>query len=81
MSEAQSAAQPAASRQPVERKVKAATVAAYIVSAAALAVVNLVRSDATVIAMMPAALEPFVVAILPALAAFLAGYQARHTPR
>lgn len=66
---------------PIEAKVKAATAATYLASAAALVVVNLVTSDASLLGPLPDALEPFVVSLLPAAAAFLAGYKARHTPR
>ena len=65
----------------VEVKVKAATVATYLVSVAGLAVVNAVESDASLLGPLPDALEPFLVALVPALGAFLAGYRARHTPR
>jgi uncharacterized membrane protein (Fun14 family) len=66
---------------PVEAKVTAATIAAYLISVAGLAVVNVVESDASLLGPLPDVLEPFVVALAPALAAFLAGYKARHTPR
>lgn len=65
----------------VEAKVKASTIAVYLVCAAALAIVDAIRGDATVIAALPDWLEPFAVSLLPAAAAFLSGYQASHTTR
>lgn len=65
----------------VETKVKAATLATYLVSVAGLAIVNTVAGDASLLGPLPDLLEALIVPLLPAAAAFLAGYQARHTPR
>jgi len=66
----------------VERKVKAATLAVYLVCVAGLSVVNLVQGDTTLITpLLPDWIEPFVLPLLPALGSLIAGYQAKHTPR
>jgi VIT1/CCC1 family predicted Fe2+/Mn2+ transporter len=65
----------------VEAKVKSAAVATYLVSVAALAIVNAVTSDASLLGPLPDWAEALVVPVLPAAAAFLAGWNARHTPR
>lgn len=65
----------------IEAKVKASTVGAYLLSLAGLAIVNAVTDDASLLGPLPDWLETVVVPLLPAAAAFLAGYQAHHTPR
>ncbi|MFD5111426.1 holin [Streptomyces sp. NPDC058391] len=66
---------------PIESKVKAASVVVYLVSLAGLAILNAISSDPSLISGMPDALEPFVVSLLPASAAAIAGWAAPHTPR
>lgn len=68
-------------KTPIETKVKAATVFVYLVSTAALSVLSAVQGDSSLVSGLPDALEPFVLALLPSAAAFVAGWQAKHTPR
>ena len=65
---------------PVERKVTAATVGAYLAGLAGLAVLNGV-ADTNLISVLPDLLEVMVAPLFPAGVAFLTGYIARHTPR
>ncbi|MDX2946824.1 holin [Streptomyces caniscabiei] len=66
---------------PIEKKVKVATALTYLVGVAGLAVVGAVTDDPSIISSMPDALEPFVLAMLPAAAAAIGGWAAPHTPR
>ncbi len=66
---------------PVETKVKASTVGTYLAGVAALAVVNALVADASLISGLPDVVEVLVAPVFPALAALVAGYVARHTPR
>jgi len=66
---------------PVERKVKASTLGTYLAGVAALAVVNVFVGDASLISGLPDAVEVLVAPVIPALAALIAGYNAKHTPR
>jgi len=68
------------SSPPIERKVKAATIAVYIATSALLGILNGV-TDANLVAGLPDWLEVFVAPLLPAAAAWIAGYRAKHTPR
>lgn len=65
---------------PVEAKVKASTTVTFLVGLA-LAVLNGVQDDATLLGPLPAWLQAPILALVPPSLAFLAGYQARHTPR
>lgn len=66
---------------PIEKKVKASTALAYLASLAGLAVLGGVTNDPSLIGGMPDALEPFVLALIPAAASWVAGWAAPHTPR
>lgn len=66
---------------PIEKKVKASSVLAYLASLAGLAVLGAVTDDPSLVSGMPDALEPFVLALVPAAAAAIAGWAAPHTPR
>lgn len=66
---------------PIEKKVKLATAVTYLVGVAGLAIVGAVQNDPNLIASMPDALEPFVLAMLPAAGAAIGGWAAPHTPR
>ncbi|EGJ77683.1 putative holin [Streptomyces sp. Tu6071] len=67
--------------EPVETKVKFATVAAYLASTGLLAVLTAVQDHAGLVAGLPDALEPFVLALVPTAITGVAGWAARHTPR
>ncbi|MYR93110.1 MULTISPECIES: holin [unclassified Streptomyces] len=71
----------ARSTDPIERKVKASSIVTYLASLAGLAVLGAVTDDPSLISGMPDALEPFVLALVPAAAAAIAGWAAPHTPR
>ncbi|MGW7198445.1 holin [Streptomyces chryseus] len=66
---------------PVEKKVKAASAIAYLFSLAGLAILGAVTDDPSLISSMPNALEPFVLALIPAAGAGIAGWAAPHSPR
>lgn len=66
---------------PVEAKVKASTAGSYLASVAGLSVLDAVAGMPRLVGFLPDMLEPLVLALVPAAAAFLSGYQARHTPR
>ncbi|MDX2692968.1 holin [Streptomyces ipomoeae] len=66
---------------PIEKKVKASSVFTYLASVAGLAVLGAVTDDPSLISGMPDALEPFVLALVPAATAAIAGWAAPHTPR
>ena len=65
----------------VEGKVKWASIWAYIGSTVAMFVIELVSADPVLRSPMPDVVEPFVVALAPALLALLAGIRTKHTPR
>ena len=71
----------ASASAPIEKKVKAATAVAYLVSVAGLSVLGAVTNDPSLISSMPDSLEPFVLALIPASSAAIAGWAAPHTPR
>lgn len=66
---------------PIEKKVKAASALTYLASVAGLAILGAVTDDPSLISSMPDALEPFVIALVPAASAAIAGWAAPHTPR
>lgn len=65
----------------IEKKVKAASAAVYLVSLAALAILGAVTKDPNLVSFMPDTLEPFVLALVPAAGGAIAGWAAPHTPR
>lgn len=67
-------------KAPVEAKVKAATSATFVVSLV-IAVLNAVAADDKLLGPLPAWLQPLVIALVPAAITYLAGWQAKHTPR
>ncbi|WP_030569886.1 hypothetical protein [Streptomyces aureocirculatus] len=71
----------ASASAPIEKKVTASSVIAYLASLAGLAVLGAVTDDPSLISGMPDALEPFVLALVPAAASWIAGWAAPHTPR
>jgi hypothetical protein len=67
--------------EPIETKVKAATAAAYVGSAALLGALTAVEDDARLVGWLPAGLGPFVLALVPTAVTAVSGWMARHTPR
>jgi hypothetical protein len=69
-----------ATTSKVEWKVKAATLATYVSGVVGLAIVNAATDDNNKLLTdaLPDWLEPFVLPVVPAVAAFIAGYSARH---
>lgn len=66
---------------PIERKVKAATAAAYVGASGLLGALAAVQDEQRLLEWMPDSLAPFVLALVPAAIAAAAGWKARHTPR
>lgn len=71
----------ASASAPIETKVKAGSAIAYLLSLAGLAILGGVTDDPSLISGMPDALEPFVLALVPAAGSWIAGWAAPHTPR
>jgi hypothetical protein len=65
---------------PVEKKVKAATSATFVVSLV-IAVLNAVVADDSLLQPLPKWLQPIVIAVVPAAVTFLTSWSAQHTPR
>lgn len=65
---------------PVEAKVKAASGATFG-AGIAVAVLNAIAADSSLLGPLPAWLQAPILALVPAALAFLAGYQAPHSPR
>lgn len=66
---------------PVEKKVTAASVAAYLGSTGLLAVLTAVQDNAGLVSGLPDGIEPFVLALIPTALTFVGGWAAKHTPR
>ncbi|MFI1826748.1 holin [Streptomyces sp. NPDC020412] len=67
-------------KTPVERKVKAASAASFA-AGIAVAVLNAIVADNSLLGPLPAWLQAPLLALIPTVLTWLAGYQARHTPR
>ncbi|MFE6684640.1 holin [Streptomyces sp. NPDC057729] len=65
---------------PVEVKVKAASAASFV-AGIAIAVLNAVVADSSLLGPLPSWLQAPLLALVPAALTWLAGYQARHTAR
>ncbi|WNI31498.1 holin [Streptomyces sp. ITFR-6] len=65
----------------VENKVSWAAAAAYIASTGLLGSLAIIQDDARLLSWMPDAAAPFALALVPAAITFVAGWQAKHTPR
>ncbi|RUP66703.1 hypothetical protein SSPNP10_15690 [Streptomyces sp. NP10] len=65
---------------PVEAKVKAASTGAFL-AGLAVAMLNAVAADNSLLGPVPAWLQAPLLALVPAGLAWLGGYQARHTSR
>ncbi|MEV0113290.1 holin [Streptomyces sp. NPDC050844] len=64
-----------------EKKVTAASVAAYLASTGLLAILGAVQDDARLVSGLPDSLAPFVLALVPTAITFVPGWAAKHTPR
>jgi hypothetical protein len=62
----------------VEPKVKWATVGTYLLGVVALAIFNGVTDSTLLVDALPDWVEPFVLPIVPAIGAAIAGYSAKH---
>ncbi|MFF7183251.1 holin [Streptomyces sp. NPDC008121] len=69
-----------ASTAPVEAKVKAASAATFL-AGLAIAVLNAIVADNSLLGPLPSWLQAPLLALVPSGLTWLAGYQARHTPR
>jgi len=69
-----------AKRWAIEAKVAASTAASAAFGIGA-AVLNNVQADHTLLGPAPAWAQALILTLTPPLAAFLAGYQTKHTPR
>ena len=66
---------------PIERKVTAATAAAYVASTALLGALAAVQDHARLLGWMPDSVSPFVLALIPTATTLVSGWLAKHTPR
>ncbi len=66
---------------PVETKVTAASAVSYLTSTGLLAVLAAVQDDTRLLAPLPDRISPLLLAVVPGLLTFAAGWKARHTPR
>ncbi|MFF0133700.1 holin [Streptomyces mirabilis] len=66
---------------PIERKVGWATAAAYVASSGLIGVLAGVQGNARVLEPLPDSISPLVLALVPGLLTFAAGWRTRHTPR
>ncbi|MCX5114586.1 holin [Streptomyces sp. NBC_00378] len=65
---------------PVEAKVKAASAATFLVGIA-IAVLNAIVADSSLLGPLPSWAQAPLLALAPAALAWLAGYRAKHTVR
>ncbi|MGE7439608.1 holin [Kitasatospora sp. NPDC001175] len=65
---------------PIEAKVKASSTAAFL-AGIAVAVLNAVQADNSLLGPLPSWLQAPLIALIPTALTFLAGYQAPHTAR
>jgi len=72
---------PRVRKAPVETKVKASTVGAYVGFSVLLYAVQLFADQPELLTPLPDVVEPLVLGVIPALVAFIAGYRAKHTAR
>ena len=70
-----------ASTGPVEKKVAASSVAAFLGSTGLLAVLTALQDNTGLVGGLPDALEPFVLGAIPTAITFVGGWVTRHTPR
>lgn len=75
------AQQPTGRHRAPEPKVTWATIGAYLAGVVGLTMLQFVQGDLTLLAWLPDPIETLIVPLVPAAAAFLAGYRARHQGR
>ncbi|MEV0379822.1 hypothetical protein [Nonomuraea sp. NPDC050643] len=73
--------QVAYSKPPVENKVKAMGLTAYLAGVAGMAALQALADDPSMIAFLPDWIEAITLPLVPTALAALAGFKARHTPR
>lgn len=66
---------------PVETKVTAATAVSYLTVAGLLGVLAAVQDDARLLDPVPDRIAPLLLALVPGLLTFAAGWKARHSHR
>ncbi|GAA4945825.1 hypothetical protein HD597_006732 [Nonomuraea thailandensis] len=69
------------SKPPVEAKVKAMGLTAYLAGVAGMAVLQAVADDPSMIAFLPDWIEAIALPLVPTALAAVAGFKAQHTPR
>ncbi|MEV0149669.1 MULTISPECIES: hypothetical protein [unclassified Nonomuraea] len=67
--------------RPVEAKVKAMTLTAYLAGVGGMAVLQTIANDPSMISFLPDWIEAITLPLLPTALAAIAGWKARHTPR
>jgi hypothetical protein len=67
--------------RPVETKVKAMTLTAYLSGVAGMAVLQVVAADPSLIAFLPDWVEAITLPLVPTALAAVAGWKAKHEPR
>lgn len=65
----------------VETKVTAASAGTFVGSTGLLAMLQEVEDNTSLVGWMPGYLSPFVLALIPTVITFAAGWKAKHTPR
>ncbi|MFJ6565722.1 holin [Streptomyces sp. NPDC091412] len=65
----------------IERKVRWATAGSYLASSGLLGVLAAVQDNARILEPLPDPISALVLALVPTLATFAAGWKASHTPR
>ncbi|WP_282795051.1 holin [Streptomyces sp. CC224B] len=68
-------------KRPIERKVRWATAVAYLASSGLLGVMAAVQDNARVLEPMPDGISPLVLALVPGLLTYAAGWKASHPLR
>ncbi|PRX66090.1 hypothetical protein B0I32_106226 [Nonomuraea fuscirosea] len=67
--------------RPVETKVKAMTLTAYLSGVAGMAILQTVADAPSLIAFLPDWVEAVILPLVPTALSAVAGWKARHTPR
>ncbi|MFI5955801.1 hypothetical protein [Cryptosporangium sp. NPDC051539] len=75
------AQRPVAKHRAPEPKVTWATIGSYVAGVVGLTILQFLDADLTLLAWLPDPIETAVVPLVPAAAAFIAGYRTRHQAR